>query len=108
MVKALRNWRPLLTGSLHKIKKISNHLNLQYWRDPQKISRRVAREVLELADYDYKIHHLKGKANRRANALSRQPDYNQGEQDNKNMVVLPDTVFVKAANTNKAQAQGQY
>ena len=38
-------------------------MNLQYWRDPQKISQRVARKVLELADYDIKIHHLRGSAN---------------------------------------------
>ena len=70
IVKALRNWSPLLASSPHKIKIFSDHLNLQYWRDIQKISRRVAREVLELANYDYEIHHLKGKENRRADALS--------------------------------------
>ena len=72
-------------------------MNLQYWRDPQKISRRVAREVVELADYDIEIHHLKGRENRRADALSRQPDYDQGGGDNKNVVVLPDHVFAKTA-----------
>src|ERR1700761_514890 len=81
IVKALRNWRPFLAGSPHKVKIFSDHMNLQYWRDPWKISRRVAREVLELADYDYEIHHLKGKSNGRADALSRRPDYDQGERD---------------------------
>ena len=97
IVKALRNWRPLLAGSPHKIKIFSDHPNLQYWRDPQKISRRVAREVLELADYDYEIHHLKGKENGRADALSRRPDYDQGKGDNEGVTVLPDAVFVKVA-----------
>ena len=64
IVKSLQHWHPLLVGSPHKIKVFSNHMNLQYWRDLQKISRRVAREVLELADYDIEIHHLKGSANR--------------------------------------------
>ena len=68
-------------------------MNLQYWRDPQKISQRVAREVLELADYDIEIHHLKGSANGRADALLRRPDYSQGEEDNEGVVVLPDEVF---------------
>ena len=71
IVKSLRHWRPLLAGSPHKIKVFSDHMNLQYWRDPQKISRRVAHEVLELADYNIEIHHLKGSANGRADALSR-------------------------------------
>ena len=63
IVKSLQHWRPLLAGSPHKIKVFSDHMNLQYWRDPQKISRRVARKVLELADYDIEIHHLKGSVN---------------------------------------------
>ena len=71
IIKSLRHWRPLLAGSLHKIKVFSDHMNLQYWRDLQKISRRVAHEVLELADYDIEIHHLKGSANGRADSLSR-------------------------------------
>ena len=70
IVKALRHWRPLLAGSPHKVKVFSDHMNLQYWRDPQKISQRVAREVLELADYDIEIHHLRGSANGQADALS--------------------------------------
>ena len=93
IVMALRHWRPLLAGSPHKIKVFSDHMNLQYWRDPQKISRRVAHEVLELTDYDIEIHHLKGSANGQADALSRRPKFDQGEGDNKGVVVLPDTLF---------------
>ncbi len=55
IVMALRNWRPLLVGSPHKIIIYSDHLNLQYWRLPQRISRRVAREVLELLEYDFEV-----------------------------------------------------
>jgi hypothetical protein len=39
IVKALDHWRPYLAGSPHKIKVFSDHMNLQYWRQPQKISR---------------------------------------------------------------------
>ena len=69
-------------------------MNLKYWRDPQKISRRVAREVLELSEYDIEIHHIKGTSNGRADALSRRPDYDQGENDNSNVTVLPDHLFI--------------
>ena len=72
-------------------------MNLKYWRDPQKISRRVAREVLKLSEYDLEIHHIKGTLNGHADALSRRPDYNQGEDDNKDVVVLPDNLFVRAS-----------
>ena len=59
----------------------------------------MAREVLELTDYDFKIHHLRGKANRRVDALSHRPDYDQGDKDNQNVVVLPDHIW---ARTGKA------
>ena len=74
-------------------------MNLQYWRDPRKISRRVAREVLKLVDYDYEIHHLQGKSNGQADALSRRPDYDQGERDNENVTVLPERVWARQADT---------
>jgi hypothetical protein len=100
IIKSLRNSRSLLAGSPHKIKVYSDHLNLQHWRDPQKISRWVAREVVELADYPIKIYHVAGKANGRADALSRRPDYNQGERDNEDMVVLPEALFARSASAN--------
>ena len=82
-------------------------MNLQYWRDPQKISRRVAREVLELADYDIEIHHLKGSANGQADALSRRPDFDQGEGDNKGVVVLPDALFARSTKTGDEEEQDE-
>ncbi len=95
---ALKNWRPLLAGSLHKIIIYLDHLNLQYWRLPQRISWRVAREVLELSEYDFEICHIPGGLNRRANTLSRKLGYDQGENDNRDVMVLPDHIFVRAAN----------
>jgi len=38
IVMALKNWRPLLARSPHKIIIYSDHLNLQYWKTPQRIS----------------------------------------------------------------------
>ena len=57
IVKALRHWRPLLAGLPHKIKVFSDHMNLKYWQDPQKISQQVAREVFELLEYDRDSSH---------------------------------------------------
>ena len=105
IVKALKHWRPLLAGSPHKIKVFSDHMNLKYWRDPQKISRRVAREVLELSEYDLEIHHIKGTSNERADALSQRPDYDQGEDDNKDITVLPDHLFVRAGRVQEQRGE---
>ena len=97
IVKALKHWQPLLAGSPHKIKVFLDHMNLKYWRDPQKISQRVAREVLKLSEYDLEIHHIKGTLNGHTDALSRRPDYDQGEDNNKDVVVLPDNLFAHAS-----------
>ena len=46
-----------------------------------------------MADYHFTIHHLPGSKNCRADALSRRPDYNQGEEDNIDVVLLPENLF---------------
>src|SRR6201996_5154044 len=96
IVKALRHWRHYLAGSPHKIIIYTDHANLQYWRQPHKISRRIAREVLELSEFNVELRHIAGNTNGRADALSRRPDYDQGERDNQDVVVLPDHLFVRA------------
>ena len=74
---------------------------------PQKLSRRVAREVLELADYDIEIHHLKGSANRQADVLSRRPDFDQGEGDNEGVVVLPNALFARSTELEDREEQNE-
>jgi hypothetical protein len=109
IVNALDHWRSYLAGSPHKIIIYSDHQNLLYWKEPHKISRRVAREVLMLSEYNFEIRHIKGTANGRADALSRRPDYDQGQEDNQNITVLPEQVFVRAMevlpeNTNQEES----
>jgi hypothetical protein len=66
---------------------------------PHKISRRIAREVLELSEFDIELHHIPGKSNGQADALSRRPDYDQGEHDNENVIVLLKNVFIQSGMT---------
>ena len=47
-------------------------------------------------EFDFEIHHIPGKANSCADALSRRLDYNQGTHDIENVVVLPEHIFVHA------------
>ncbi len=58
--------------------------------------------MLELSEYNFEIHHIAGKMNGQADTLSRRPDYNQGENDNNNVVVLPDQLFVRANTIEQA------
>src|SRR6266404_5969252 len=103
IVKALRNWRPFLARSPHIITVHTDHTNLQYWRQPHKISRRIAREVAELVEYNVVLRHIPGKANGRADALSRRPDYDQGTRDNENITVLPDSLFIRSLTIDEPQ-----
>jgi hypothetical protein len=62
-----------------------------------------------LSEYNFEIRHIKGTANGRADALSRRPDYDQGQEDNQNITVLPEQVFVRAMevlpeNTNQEES----
>ena len=47
-----------------------------------------------MQDYNFVIQHIPGKSNK-SDALSRQPDYNQGTSDNTNVTVLPPHLFVQ-------------
>ena len=103
--RAMMHWRHFLAGSPHKIIIHSDHQNLMYWKDLQKLSRRIAREQLDLMEFDFKIHHIPGKANSRADALSRRPDYNQGMRDDENIIVLPEDVFVRVTTITRNEEE---
>ncbi len=94
VVKSLRHWRTYLAGAPHQIVIHTDHSNLLYWKEPRKISRRIAREFQELQEYNFVLKHVAGNKNARADALSRRPNYNTGEEDNDNVVVLPAETFI--------------
>ena len=71
IVRALRHWRPFLAGSPHEIIVHTDHVNLQYWKEPQKINQRIAQEVVELSEYNIKLKNISGRENGRADMLSR-------------------------------------
>jgi hypothetical protein len=105
VMMSLDNWRSFLAGSPHKVIVYSDHQNLLYWKEPHKISRRVARDILRLSEYNIEIRHIKGMANGRADALSRRPDYDQGVEDNANVTVLPEHLFARTMATIELRHQ---
>lgn len=94
VMRGLRHWRHLLLSSPHKITIISDHANLQYFREAHKINRRVARNLTEMTEYNFQIVHKPGKSNK-ADLLSRPPGTDQGKGDHDQVVVLPDHLFVR-------------
>ena len=99
IVRALQHWRAFVARSPETIIIYTDHVNLQYWREPHKVPRRIACEMMESEEYNFKLVHIKGRENGRADALSRWPSYDQGEEDNEGVVVLPDHLFVRTAHT---------
>ena len=51
---------------------------------------------MELSEYNIKLKNTPGRENRRADMLSRRPDYDQGEKDNQDVVVLPEEMFIRS------------
>ena len=95
IVEALKRVQHLVIGSPHKLTIYSDHDNLRYYWDPQKLNRRVAHYIAFLADFNFEIKYLPGKKNQ-ANPLSRRPDHDNGSKDNDHMVALLGSLFVRA------------
>ena len=91
-----KHWRQYLHQAAHKVIVHTDHANLLFWKNPGDHNRRVARWHADLMEYDFKLWHIAGKKNSRTDALSRRPDYNTGDNDNKKLVVIPDKYFGKA------------
>ena len=74
----------------------TDHEALLGFKKSKNINWWLAWYVVKLADYDLVLKHKPGKENKIADALSQWPDYDTGEDDNKGVVVLPETMFIKS------------
>jgi hypothetical protein len=88
IMRALADWRRYLHGSTTPFEIYSDHKNLQYFMTNQKLNRRQARWSLELAEFNFTLIHKPGSSMICADALSRRPDYDKGENDNDNITLL--------------------
>jgi RNase H-like domain found in reverse transcriptase len=64
IMRGLHQWRHLLLSSPFMMTIITDHVNLQYYQQPQKINCHVARYLADLADYRFKLIHKLGVSNR--------------------------------------------
>ena len=97
VIKALTHWRPHLAATKDPVTILTDHANLTYWKTPQTINRRVARWFTELHDYNLVIKHVPGKIHAAADMLSRPPGVDKGEDDNTDITLLPEPIFVRLA-----------
>src|ERR1700734_2772882 len=96
IIRALEEWRHYIQGSPHETIVLSDHKNLTYYREAKKLNRRQARWSLYLSEFDVKLQHIAGTKMVLSDALSRRPDLcPEEDNDNENVVVLPDHMFIK-------------
>jgi RNase H-like domain found in reverse transcriptase/Reverse transcriptase (RNA-dependent DNA polymerase) len=104
LMRGLENWCHLLLGSEHQVTVYTDHANLKYYCQAHKINRQVACYLPCLAEYNFKLVY-KPEVTNKADGLSRRPDYDDGREDNEDVVVLPDHLFIDAINfVNQEQA----
>lgn len=90
-------WRHWLIDTIVPIDIQCDHRNLTFYRDPQKLSRRQARNAEFLADFNYNLVYTKGSQMHIADCLSRAPNLSTHKGDPERDVnvrqMLPETAF---------------
>jgi len=74
IIRCLDEWRHLLEGAQSKFKIWSDHKNLKYFMNSQKLNHKQARWALYLSRFDFMLKHVPESSMEKANSLSRQPD----------------------------------
>jgi RNase H-like domain found in reverse transcriptase len=94
IIWALKEWRHYIQGSGHTTVVLSDHDNLRHFKVPQIIGQQMAQWTLYLSEFDIKLVHISGKKNIQTDSLSRRPDLCPPGTDNKDVIVLPEHLFV--------------
>ena len=95
ILKALEHWRPHLAATEIPVTVLTDHANLTFWKNPQKVNRRVARWFATLQDYNLLIKHVPSKLHAAPDMLSRPPGTDKGELDNQDVTLLPPESFIR-------------
>jgi Integrase zinc binding domain/RNase H-like domain found in reverse transcriptase len=96
-MKAITHWRPYLIWTKEPFKIFTDHANLLHWKSPWKLNQRTARWHGELQDYNFTLHHVAGKNHTAADTLSRPLGSDTGKNNNQQMVMLPEPLFIRVA-----------
>jgi hypothetical protein len=101
IMHSLTEWRKYLLGTKHTVEVITDHRNLEYYRKPQNLTCQQADLVSQLQEYDLELKHRPGRLHGKADFLSQPLNTDKGEQDNKQIIGIPDK-FWSTTNTFSA------
>ena len=98
IVKGLQYWRHWLEGTKEPVRIITDHRNLEYFKDPQPLNHRQLHWLEQLSHYNYEIAYRPGDKNSAADALSRRAKLRPMQPD-KNIptVLFPPECFLEIA-----------
>ena len=102
VILALEEWCQYLQETTHPITIITDHKNLSYIKDPQKLSRRQARWSLFLQDFNIQWQVTPGTKMAPADALSRH-NHIDTTLDNQEMSICLELVVIQALDLALAQ-----
>jgi len=100
IMKAITHWRPYLIWTETLFTIYTDHANLLYWKSPCKLNRRTARWHSELQDYHFMLEHVPRKTHTAADTLSQPPGSDKGKQDNQQIMILPEAMFMRIADAD--------
>ena len=81
IILAFKEWRPLLEGANHPVEIISDHRNLTYFTTNRLLNYRQTRWSELLSCFNYKINYKPGPAHGKVDALTRQGEESNGENE---------------------------
>src|SRR5260221_3360003 len=90
---ALDKWHHFLEGMTEKFEILTDHQNLAYFQDTQKLNCWQAHWSLFLSCFDFSLFHQPGWLMGRPDALSQRSDHPHRKDDNTNITLLPSDVF---------------
>jgi len=91
---ALQEFCKYLISVKHPFEILTDHANLQYFKQPQKLNHHQAHWLTELQEFHFTLRHVSGISNSHADILSRKPGFDWGVNDNNDTILLPPKLFV--------------
>ena len=101
IIFAVTEWQHYLLNAHKEFTILTNHKNLEFFRKSQDLNQHQARWQQIMQEYHYMMEHHPGKTNP-ADPLSQRPDFENGvENDNKQIILLPDDLFPNSLTEHK-------